>query len=298
MLPHPRVALATCCAQPNLYEEEQRLIPMLADHGVDARAAVWDDPSVDWTRFDVVFLRSVWDYFEKYPAFRRWIAGLAQAEVAVQNPVSLVEWNADKAYLRELAARGVRIPPTVFLEAREPIALAALVAERGWQRVVVKPAVSAGAWRTALLTSDELASYQPEFERVLAHGDVLVQPFLPEIQGEGEWSFLFFGGVFSHAILKKPPAGDYRVQPQFGGTAERVPSDAVRTLVDEASSVLAALPEPPAYARIDGVRIDGRFVLMEAELIEPYLFFGVAPETMETFVALVAHKAQDAASMR
>ena len=268
----PRVALVTCAALPNIYEDERELVPMLAARGVEARAAVWDDPSVAWGAFDAIVIRSTWDYFKKKSEWDAWLARV-EGVTRVANAASLVRWNADKRYLRDLEARGVAIVPTVFCEPGARASLASIVAEKGWSRAVVKPAVSGGAFRTHRFDAQGAAAHEADLAAILATGAALVQPYLEEIERDGEHSLLFFDGDFRFAVRKVPARGDYRVQPEFGGVFERVVPEP--WLVERARAVIAACAEcvcPPLYARIDGVRRDRDFWLMEAELIEPYLY--------------------------
>ncbi|PYP05101.1 MAG: hypothetical protein DMD57_04710 [Gemmatimonadetes bacterium] len=175
-------------------------------------------------------------------------------------------------YLRDLAARGVPIVPTRWLARGRRVDLARLLRDERWSDVVVKPAVSASAtdtWRTSAATA---GVDQSRLEELLRAGDVMVQPFIDEVRDPGEWSIIFLGGRFSHAVRKRPAAADYRVQWEFGGTA--APMAPPARLVADAAAVMAALPGHPLYARVDGVERDGRLMLMELELIEPHLFLG------------------------
>jgi glutathione synthase/RimK-type ligase-like ATP-grasp enzyme len=280
-----RLALATCSAQPELYAEERDIIPMLRAHGVLAEPAVWNDPSVDWGSFDAVVVRSTWDYFQHAPEFFAWLDRLERAKVRLHNSTSLVRWNADKLYLADLARRGVRIVPTVFCEKGTRAPLADVLASKGWEQAVIKPSVSGGAFRTQRVEARDLGDAQSAMDEILASCSALVQPFFPEIATEGEWSLFFFAEELSHAVLKTPTPSDYRIQPQFGGTFARV--DPEPSLLEQARAVLAALPERPAYARIDGLRRGKDFYLMEAELIEPYLFLAGTKDAMERYVRLL-----------
>jgi hypothetical protein len=284
-----RVALVTCAAQPSLYEEEGEVLPTLRAIGVEAEAVLWDDASVDWGGFDAVVIRSPWDYFTRYVEFCAWLERV-ERQTRVHNSPSLVRWNADKMYLRELEERGARILPTVFCEAGEPANLASILRESGWDNAVIKPCVSAGAYRTHRVRADAAAAHQAEVDAVLASSGLLVQPFFPEIQTEGEWSFVFFDGALSHAVLKSPVGSDYRVQTQFGGTFALVEPEA--WLIDQVSKIIDALPEAPDYARIDGLCREREFYLMEAELIEPYLYMSAAPGSIERYARLVAKLAR------
>jgi hypothetical protein len=221
-----------------------------------------------------VLVRSCWDYHHRLEEFLAWVARLERAEVPVWNPPALLRWNSHKGYLRDLSARGIPIVPTRWLERGAPVDLAQLLRDAEWRDVVVKPAVSAsahGTWRTSV---DAASADQRRLDELLRAGDVMVQPLMSEVRDpeEGEWSILFLGGRLSHAVLKRPAAGDYRVQWEFGGTAvTTAPPD---TLLADAAAVMAAVPGDPLYARVDGVERDGRLVLMELELIEPHLFLG------------------------
>jgi hypothetical protein len=278
------LAIATCRAYPDLVEDDRALVARLGSAGIPAVPVLWD-ADVDWTRYRAVLLRSPWDYFEHEREFRAWLDRLERDRVPCWNPVPLVRWNLDKRYLKDLAARGVAIVPTLWLDPADgltPEAAALRILDTGWPEVVVKPRVSAGAWRTVRLRREEVAAHGDHLRTVLAGGGLMVQPFLPEILAEGEYSFLFFGGTFSHAVLKRPKAGDYRVQWTHGGS--HVPIAPSSSLVEQARAVVAAAPSAGLYARVDGVVRDGRLLLMELEQIEPYLYFAQGPGSMHRFV--------------
>ncbi len=285
-----RLALVTCDRLPSLFGDEAALPAAFARAGIDARPVSWSDAAVDWTAFDLVVLRSPWDYFERIAEFTAWLDRLERAHVRLCNPLPLVRWNLDKRYLRELSARGVRIVPTEFVEA--PANLAALVAGRGWREAILKPAISGGSHRTHRFAAADAAAHQGELDALVRDSAALVQPYLREIVDEGEWSLLFFAGELSHAVLKRPAAGDFRVQAQFGGRAELVTPPP--SLLADARAVVAALPLPPTYVRIDGVRQGDALVLMEVEALEPYLFMQDAPAAVERYVAAVASAARAA----
>jgi glutathione synthase/RimK-type ligase-like ATP-grasp enzyme len=168
--------------------------------------------------------------------------------------------------------------------------LARVLEEQGWSRAVIKPAVSGNAYRTHVVTRDSAAQHA-EVVAALASGvGLLVQPYLPEIEREGELSLVYFDGAFSHAVVKTPASNDFRVQFEFGGQFRRV--EPTPSMLRSAQRVLSALPEAPVYARVDGVVLDGELHLMEVELIEPYLYLREAPEQAAAFVSAVAQRAQ------
>lgn len=267
-----RIALATCGRLSRLTDDDRLLLEELRRRGAEAAPAVWDDPGTDWSRFEAVVIRSCWDYHLRLPEFLAWVDSLERARIALWNPVALVRANAHKTYLRQLASDGFPVVPTAWLGQGSRGRLADLLDERGWTDVVVKPAVSASAFGTLRISRGEAgeARAQRSFEDLIAAGDLLVQPFVPEIVSPGEWSFVFLGEAYSHAVLKRPAAGDFRVQDEFGGEiAGRAPS---ASLVAQAKRIAAWIPRPWLYARIDGVEIVGTLNVMEIELIEPSLF--------------------------
>ena len=282
-MPAP-IAIATCREYPTLSEDDRFLLARLRAAGIAAEPVVWDAPT-DWERHQAVLLRSTWDYFERPATFLAWLDDLERRGIRCFNPAALVRWNLDKRYLRELAARGVATVPTLWIDGdagRTPEDVASRVRECGWSDVVVKPAVSAGADRTRRLRAQDTGSVARHAREIGPAATLLVQPFLPEVLEQGETSVLFFGGTFSHAVVKRPRAGDFRVQWAHGGTHERVrPTPAV---VEQARAALAAAPSPGLYARVDGVLREGRFVLMELEQIEPYLFLDEDPSPADRLV--------------
>lgn len=251
--------------------------------GLTVEAAVWDDPGVAWESYAAVIIRSCWDYHLRPAEFARWLDRLESSGARVWNPPAQLRWNMDKAYLRDLQACGVVIPPTAILEPGETADLAALLARHGWERAVVKPRVSATAFNTWVTTATTAAAENDRFAALLAGNGALVQPFVDEVVADGEWSLMFFGGRYSHTVLKRAAPGDFRVQDDFGGTVEAV--SAPPWLAAEARRILDCLDNPPLYARVDGVVAGGRLLLMELELIEPWLFFASDPAAPQRFAA-------------
>lgn len=284
------IALVTCDKFPELYGGEQLVPPALDRLGLGYRIVSWTDASVDWGSFEAVVIRTTWDYFERYPEFRAWLDRLEKAGAKVLNPVATIRMNCDKTYLRDLERLGVATVPTCWIAPRTPSAevqrqLAALT----WPEVVIKPSVSGGAFRTERLSLEDLRARPEPLAEILAESHALVQPFLPEIASAGEWSFLYFGGEFSHSVLKLPKVGDYRVQMTHGGrhTLTVAPAE-LRRQADEILRLCRGLPGGEGkqlYARVDGVALEGRFVVVEIELIEPYLFLDEDPPAADRFAA-------------
>ena len=285
---HPaRLALATCTARPWIDPDDAHLAATLAQLGVPPTVCVWNDAQVDWSAFDLVLIRTIWDYHKHPAAFGQWLDRLDRLGVAMLNDSRLLRWNSDKRYLFELARLGVATIPTRLAHGSE---LARVLASMPGASVVVKPTISGGAWQTLRgeVGDDAFAASVAQLPTAL---DYLVQPYLSEIAGAGEWSLLYFGGEYSHAVIKRPAAGDYRVQDEHGGRSEpAVPEAATRAAAGRALAALAvAGHDVPAYARVDGVVSGGRFVLMELELIEPSLFLAGQPQAAERFAHLLAN---------
>jgi glutathione synthase/RimK-type ligase-like ATP-grasp enzyme len=260
----------------------------LERRGVAVAARAWNGAVQDFGDFDAVVLRSNWDYHHAPGDFVEWLDGLEAAGVAVWNPPALVRWNVDKGYLLDLAARGVPTVPTVILDGDAAARLPGVLAERAWSTAVVKPAVSASAHDTVLVGDGSMGDVLESLQAGRIRQPVLVQPFVDEIRTRGEWSVVFIDGEPTHTILKRPGAGEFRVQPRLGGTAERLPAPAA--VVDVARRTVAALPVAPLYARIDGVETSGGFQVMEVEVNEPGLFFTLAPEAAEAFASAICRR--------
>ena len=275
-----RIALATCAHLPGIHPDDTQLASALSALGIEPLACTWDDPAVDWSGFDAVLIRTTWDYFQRYEEFLQWLERLP---VPTINERALLRWNSDKRYLLELSQLGVDIVPARI---SSPANLHELLAAMKGEEVVVKPTVSGGAWNTVRGIAGD-AEFQHKVAALPRSYDYLVQAFVPEVASEGEWSLLFFDGEFSHAILKRAASGEFRVQSQFGGSVEPAePGAAMLASAQQALAAVATLGYPDhAYARVDGVMIDGRFRLMELEMIEPALFLAGHPEAAERFAA-------------
>jgi glutathione synthase/RimK-type ligase-like ATP-grasp enzyme len=261
-----RIVLATCRPKPALTAGDRRLAEALGRLGATAVAAPWDsiDPALEE---GVVCLRSTWDYHLRWEEFREWVRGFDGGR-RLWNPAGTVLWNADKGYLRDLAGAGVALPRTRWFDPGRRPDVAALLEEWGAARAVLKPRVSATAFGTHVV-SRELGPTDAEWPPLERSG-CLLQAFVPEIQSRGEVSLVFLDAGYSHAVLKRPRDGDFRVQADFGGTLETAqPTD---DTIGFGERVLAAAGRPWLYARVDLVETEAGPVLMELELIEPDLF--------------------------
>jgi glutathione synthase/RimK-type ligase-like ATP-grasp enzyme len=234
----------------------------------------WRAPLEELAGFDVAYLGTPWDYTEAKDEFLAKLDALEAAGVMVANPAEVIRWNADKLYLKELAARGCPSIPTLWPEAPSPADIHAAFDHFGCDRVVVKRRVGAGA-----IGQDSFRRGDGAIDAWQMDQPAMIQPFLPAIQHEGELSFIFVGGELSHALIKRAAAGDYRIQSLYGGS--EVALDPGAEDRGAAEAVMTALPfaAPPTYARIDMVRLEnGELAVIEAELIEPYLYPEQGPE--------------------
>jgi len=270
-----RICFVTCRTWPDISDSDRLVQRALEARSATVEARPWNAPGADWDGFDAIVLRSNWDYHFEPDAFRDWLDRLERAGARVWNPPALVRWNLTKTYLLDLARAGVPTVATVILEDESRAGLEGLMAARGWSRVVMKPVISASAHDTRLVSAATMDEAVASLRSGAIRRPVLVQPFVEEIQTRGEWSLVFIETEMTHAVLKRPAAGEFRVQPRLGGTVETPePPDRVRAV---ARAALAALPVPPLYARIDGVETAAGFQIMEIEVNEPGLFFPHAP---------------------
>ncbi|MGH3384714.1 MAG: ATP-grasp domain-containing protein [Nocardioidaceae bacterium] len=276
------VYLVTSADQPELGADDQLLHRELTAAGVPSQIAIWTDPEVDWAAASVCVLRSVWDYHLEPARFHSWLYQL-EPVATVLNPPALVRWNAHKGYLRKLAAAGVPTIETAWLGHGEPADLTEVMRARGWNAAIVKPAVSASAWKTAKVELGDPEG-QHLVDDLIGHTDVMVQPWLDTIERDGEVAVIAIGGEVTHA------AG--RASALTGGIESTRHGWPHRLCPDEhalASFVLSLLPTTPLYARVDLVRDEhGRLLLGELELIEPVLYLHHSRPALERLVAALA----------
>jgi len=281
-----RIALATSAAYSALTEDDRLLLGPLAERGLRAEPAVWKDLKYSWRNCDAVIIRSCWDYHLRLDEFLAWIDSLERAGVRVFNQPSLLRWNADKIYLRDFERKGVPIIPTFWGESGTPTDLAAQLRDLGWQKAVIKPRISASAHKTRLTSAQSAAHDQALFDELQCGPGVMLQKFMDEVQTAGEWSLMFFAGHFSHAVMKTPKPGDFRVQHEYGGFT--VAQDPPAPVLDTAVRIMDTLDPTPLYARVDGVESNRHFLLMELELIEPALFLDATSDAPRLLADAIA----------
>jgi len=294
-----RIALVTAIAAAGVDDDLTPLLDACARAGMAVQVRAWDDPTVGWSRFDAAILRSPWDYVPRLREFLDWSERVSE-QTRLINPLPVVRWNTDKQYLAELAARGVPIVPTAFVEPdMEPLPTlqAFLALHPQAAEFVVKPTVGAGSKDAQRYARSQEFAAANHLARLLdAERSAMLQPYLSSVDEHGETALMFFAGEFSHAIRKGP-----LLRPDEGPTnhlfatesiAPRLPSQDELALADRvmaAAREALQLDEPPLYARVDLIRDDaGGPCLLELELCEPSLFFAHAPGSADRFAVLLA----------
>jgi len=279
-----RIALATAIAAYALDEDLPPLLSALRERGHAAEALAWDDATVSWSRFDLVLLRSTWNYTDKPAEFLRWCETVA-ATTRLLNPPALLRWNTDKRYLADLASAGVPVVASHFLAPGDDPASFPQHAE-----FVVKPCIGAGSRDTQRYTAPNRAAAVAHAKRLLDAGrHVLVQPYLEAVDTQGETALLFFAGRYSHAIRKGPLlARDGTATRALFAPEAITAREPASAEIEVAQRALAAIPGgAPLYARVDLLPSADGPQLLELELTEPSLFFGFAPGAAERFVAAI-----------
>lgn len=258
--------------------DDDLAIAPLADLGWHVDTVSWRDRDVDWNDFEAVIIRTPWDYQRDPEAFLKVLENIGNSSARLENSIDIVRWNLKKTYLRNLEENGVNIVPTIWIDKGiAEASLAEWLAHFETTEVIVKPQVSATAEFTY-----RLKEFDAELTTIFANREYMVQPFMPSIVSEGEYSLFYFAGEYSHTILKSPKERDFRVQEEHGGIITAVVP--YEMLKETARKILPLIPAPTLYARIDLVRdASDNFALMELELIEPALYFRMDKDSPARF---------------
>ena len=256
----------------------------LARRGFGIEFVPWR-ASGDWSRYDAVIVRSTWDYQDDPDAFAAALAAIDASSTRLANDLCVMRWNMTKTYLLDLAREGTPIPRSVWCDGLAADDVPRLFTELGVPEIVIKPVVGANADDTYRLTRAAAAALADELGERFRRRRCIVQPFLPNVVEEGEYSVMLFGGEPSHTILKTPRAGDFRVQEEHGGIIRAVVPDPA--LVARAVRALDVVAPTPLYARADFVRVGDDYLLMELELIEPALYLRMDASAPERFADAV-----------
>lgn len=266
----------------NYVSDDELAIPFLNELGWQVETISWRNKTVDWNDFEAVIIRTPWDY-QKFPnEFLEVLRRIDKSKARLENPLKIVEWNLSKEYLRELEQNGIKIVPTIWDEKT--------VDEKSFQKwqthfktdeIIIKPIISATAEFTY-----RLKKFSPELTEIFKNKPFMSQPFMPKIVTEGEFSLFYFGGNYSHTILKTPKAKDFRVQEEHGGIITAVAPS--KKLLGTAQKVFDFIKPLPLYARVDFVRdASDNFCLMELELIEPALYLRMDKNAPDFFAKTI-----------
>lgn len=262
--------------------EDEMLLNLFTKHNHQVTLKVWDDPSVDWTSYDIIIIKSTWDYFiGKIEKFYRWLTFIKEKNILCLNYPDLIKWNADKHYLLDIQSAGLNIVPSSIIEKNNLFYADDAFQKFNTDELIVKPTISGGAMNTLRLNKNNAKDQEAQINDWLKEQAYLIQPLKKEVINEGEWSFLFFNGKFSHHLLKVAKEGEFRIQHFFGGKI--ISPDFDRNLINIAQEYVNKFAPNSLYARVDGVITKNGFELMELELIEPYMFFFTNEQSLENY---------------
>jgi len=276
-----KIAILTCSKFPDLAPRDEHLPALFAQKKVHTDNVTWNAPDIDWRAWDGLLFRSVWDYHLLNNEFNQWLNHIEQLQVKALNPIKLIKENQHKFYLKELRAKGVEIVPTIFIDKTEKFSLS-VIENHPWQQAVIKPAVSCGSYLTTLFNCRDWQLVETEYQAIAATSDLLLQPYMPEVIEIGELSLIFFNRKYSHAVIKRATDGEFRVQAFFGGQHESITPE--KSIIETAENIISLIEGPLLYARVDGLIKNGKFILMELEMLEPDLFFDADIESSNRYV--------------
>lgn len=279
-----KIGLITCKEFANLYYDDQYLLPLFAKADIELIPVVWDVPT-NLNQFDLLIFKSAWDYHQKTSTFEHWLQSLKTVKTPICNPISIIEQNYNKYYLKDLQEKGFPVIPTLFFDDVRQLVLSEILEEKGWEKAVIKPVISMSAYHTYSFDKTNHQHLQDNLVKYYGNTSVMVQKFTPEIMTEGEWSIIFFDKKYCISALKKPKMGDFRVQGELGGTITYPEPPA--PIIEEAKSILNNYSADILYARMDGIIHKGHFQLMEAELIDPELYFRSGEKVQKAFLEAV-----------
>lgn len=279
-----RVAIVTCARLPEPDPDEQLILERLNQAGLEAQLLSWDDPSSDPAGFDLCVLHSTWNYYRTPEQFGVWIERTA-ARTRLINPPPVVRWNLHKRYLAELERAGLPIVPTEFCDRGSERRLQAIVRDRGWSEVVIKPCISAASFMTRRFRADEIGAGQAFLRQLLSTHDAMVQPYFARVETGGERAAIWLDGDATHAVEKRR---------RFAGDDERIGvcQGVTATERELLAAALSCVPGAVHYARLDTLLDDdGQPRIGELELIEPSLFLAGCEPAAARFVAMVRRAA-------
>ncbi|MEQ1624698.1 MAG: hypothetical protein ABL870_08410 [Sediminibacterium sp.] len=262
-------------------DEDSELLFFLKDKGLQIDFVVWNDNAINWKNYDVILIKSPWDYHENISLFYTWLEKIKSIGQRMLNPIDIIKWNSNKHYLDDIFKAGLPIIPSIYLDkGTQILSYNSLFKQLNTDKIVVKPCISASAKNTIILDEESIVQQSDAINLLLSEEEYIVQPFVKEIS-DGEWSFIFFNEQYSHCALKVPKQGDFRVQHHHGGSI-LYPEPKLKH-IQQAEKYIQKFARGTLYARVDAVVINDTLFLMEIELIEPYLFLNSVKERQELY---------------
>ena len=288
-----KLAILTSVDMPQMLPYDMEVIEILNERGIDTTIFVWDKLIVgdleNIKNYDAILVRTIWDYFIKYDEFLKLLDFLEVSKLPVFNPIEILKWNMNKKYLRELERDGFDIIPTVFNLNNENDSFEKAMS-LGWKKMVLKPVISGNSYHTFVIDANEQAEFEQLLNKYFQSRPFMLQEFIPEISN-GEISTITFSNNYSYSVTKVPPKGEYRVQFDYGGIYHFGDvNPTIKTICDRISSRFA---DKLLYQRVDGVWRDGKFLIMEVELIEPDLYLNLSNEAKKQWVESLIGKLND-----
>lgn len=277
-----RCAFLSMDSLENFFAYDYLLFAPLQECGWQAEEVSWRKPDVDWSQYDVVVIRSCWDYQGDADAFMQCLERIEASSAQLQNSLKLVKWNISKDYLKDIQNQGISIVPTLWFESFDAADVTHAFNHFSTTELVIKPLISANADHTYRLGREDLMRQAAQLKEVFTGRPFMLQPFMPAVVEEGEYSLFYFAGHYSHCILKMPKANDFRVQEEHGGQLKLV--EPTEEMLTQGRHTMASLPDDALYARVDLIRHGSEFAVMEIELIEPSLYFNMDPLSPQRFV--------------
>lgn len=257
------------------------LIEPLKKFGWEVETVSWKNKNINWRDYEVVIVRSTWDY-QKSPKEFLQVLEEINSQTQLENKLEIIKWNMDKTYLRDLEIKGIKIVPSIWRDKFNSYEVSSFFDALKTNEIIIKPTISANADNTFRINKINLDSYISILDTTFKNGRFVVQPFIKNIITEGEYSLFYFGGEYSHTILKTPKQNDFRVQEEHGGKLQLIQPE--EEMKKEAEKILNVIEQDLLYARIDFVRTDKNdFALMELELIEPSLYFNMDSKSPDMF---------------
>lgn len=279
-----KIGFLSTAEKPEMMPYDLQAREILMEKEIDVDIIFWEDFNENnicqLAEYDLVVIRTTWNYYKQIAAFRKFLDLLEKSGTKVYNPIDLIKWNIDKKYLQELQSDGFDIIPTIFVFNGEEDTFEQAVA-KGWKQIVLKPMISAGSYDTFVIDADDSEKFHELQAKYYVNRPYLLQEFIPEIV-TGEVSTLHFANGYGYSVNKVPKAGDYRVQFQYGGIYQLQEVDPV---IENISSRLAEkLGHSTLYRRLDGIWKNGKFLIMELELIEPDLYLNMSQDALNQWV--------------